>query len=219
MTQYAKLALAALTAVLVLAGSSVAVERVAPRLNVIEFYGGYAIPVGTYNNLAGIPFVDELGFPVNLGLDADDAWDPGFCLGVNYGQVNNQHLAVTLGFLYTRANIDDDLVFGIERPKVNVYDVSANVNWLFLDLRHNPWSPHFGVGFRAGLTEQSYRAFSNEYELTLDLGFNFGAEAKVWTDRHGAFMTLASINHWSFTASDERPRALEIGGGLKYYWR
>jgi len=195
-----------------------AIQPVAPKWSVVEGYGGSASPVGTYDNIAGIPFYDELGRPIEV--DAEEVFDPGYYFGFNYGQLRNGHLLMSLGFRYSKVNLDDNLVFTVERPKVSIYDLELNLNWQFINLQHSPWTPYFGLGFHGGFVRQDYRDFTDEYETAMDLGLNFGADVKIWTSSDSrSFVTLSSINSWSYTASEERPRSLSIGGGLKYYFK
>jgi len=206
---------------LLAAGSSTyAIQRVAPRWSVVEGYGGYASPLGTYDNVGGVPIIDGSGRSIEM--DAEGVYDPSYYFGFNYGQLRNRHLLMNVGFRYTKANLDDQLIplFTIEAPGVHMYDLEINLNWQFLDLHYNPWTPYFGLGFHGGFVRQAYRDFADEYETTLDLGLNFGAEVKLWAapnDR--SFVTLSSINSWTFAASNERLRSLNIGGGLKYYFK
>jgi hypothetical protein len=203
---------------LMAASSADAIQRVAPKWSLVEIYGGYASPLGTYDNVAGIPFYDQ--FDRRIEVDADEVYDPGFYFGFNYGQVRNRHLMMSIGFRYTKANLDDELVFTVGRPKVSIYDLELNLNWQFMNLQHSLWTPYFGLGFHAGLVKQDYRDFADEWETTTDLGLNFGADVKIWSDPSGrAFVTLSSINSWTFVASDERPRSLNIGGGIKYFFK
>ncbi|MBD3257412.1 hypothetical protein GF377_03185 [candidate division GN15 bacterium] len=195
-----------------------AIQRVAPRFSYVEFYGGPTYPVGEYDNIAGISTpLDANNRRVELG--ADEAYDPGFTIGVSYGQLVRGHLQAGIGFRYTRAKIDDALQFSIERPDINVYDIQFNANWLPVDLARQGWSPYVGLGAHAGFVEQSYDEYSNEYEGILDLGLNFGAEFRVWSGTDRNFITLASINNWSLVGSGERPKNFNLGFGLRYYFK
>lgn len=198
--------------------SALAIRRVAPKWSLVEIYAGSASPLGEYNNVAGIPFTDQLGNRIEV--DAEEVYDPGFYFGINYGQVRNGHLLLSAGFRYTKANLDDELAFTVDRPKVDIYDLEVNLNWQFIDLQYSPWTPYVGLGFHGGFVRQNYRDFADEYEATTDLGLNFGADVKIWSDPGSrSFVTLSSINSWTFVASDERPRSLNIGGGIKYFFK
>ncbi|MCP4684047.1 MAG: hypothetical protein GY867_01240 [bacterium] len=204
--------------VLTVGSSAFGIQRRAARWSVVEGYGGAASPLGTYDNIAGIPFVDQLDQPIEV--DAEDVYDPGYYFGFNIGQMRNGHLLMNLGFRYTKANLDDGLEFSVDRPKIGLYDLELNLNWNFIDLQYSPWTPYVGLGFHGGLVRQNYRDFADEYETTMDLGLNFGADVKVWTSSDSrSFVTLSSTNSWTFLASDERPRSLNIGGGLKYFFK
>ncbi len=207
--------IAVLFVLVLAAGSSTfAIQRVAPKWSFTEGYGGSASPLGSYDNIAGVPI--EGGFE----YDAEDAYDPSYYIGFNYGQLRNGHLLMSVGFRYTKVNVDDDREFTFGRPKVAMYDLEMNLNWNFMDLKYSPWTPYFGLGFHGGFVRQNYRDFADEYETTMDLGLNFGADVKVWTSSDSrAFVTLSSINSWTFVASEERPRSLNIGGGLKYFFK
>lgn len=199
-----------------------AIQRVAPRLGMLEFYAGYTIPQGTYDKFLGIWFQgadDRL-----IKLDADDVWNNGYYVGGNYGRMVRERLLVSAGFRFTRAEASDLMLvtFGLRDNEVNhnIYEFELNGNWVFMDLRHNSWSPYVGLGLRAGWLQVDFRHFATEYSGTADLGINFGADIKLWeaSDKR-SFITLASANSWSFAASDDRPRTVKIGASLKYFFR
>lgn len=206
--------------VLTAVSSTHAIQRVAARWSLVEGYGGYSSPLGTYDNAGGVPFFDAQDNPVEM--DAEVIYDPSYYFGFNYGQLRQGHLLMTLGFRYTKVKLDDQLkpLFTAGAPGLSMYDLEVNLNWQFMDLHYSSWSPYFGLGFHAGLVRQNYRDFNDEYNTTADLGLNFGAEVKLWSAPGSrSFVTLASINNWSFAASSERLRGLNIGGGLKYYFK
>ena len=208
-----------LVAVLLVAvPSGQAIQRVAPKYSFVEFYGGPNLPTGSYDKFLGSYITDTLGR--RYELDGDDIYDPGFFLGVNYGQVVRGHLAASVGFRFARVNLDDKLRFSIEEPTINMYDAQFNVNWMFLDLRESVWSPYVGAGVHAGFVQESYSEFADENDAALDFGLNFGVDVKVWKAVDGPqFVTLSSINNWSLVASDVRPRTINIGFGLKYFFK
>lgn len=79
-----------------IAQSSHAIQRVAPKFSFVEVYGGPTFPIGEYDNIAGIQFRDEQNRPITV--DADAVFDPGFVLGVTYGQLLCKHLVASVGF-------------------------------------------------------------------------------------------------------------------------
>ena len=62
--------------------------------------------------------------------------------------------------------------------------------------------------------------YADENELKFTVSVNFGADIKVWTAPSGrSYVALSSVNSWDLLASGQRPRYLNIGGAIKYYFR
>ncbi len=208
---------------LVFAVSSLAearIKRVARRYNVIDFYGGYAIPRGEYDAMGNLPFTDQFGNPINLS--ANEWLDETYFLGFDYGTLYKAHLLYMIGFRFTNHRVMD--VFETPPAKdirFRQYDLEFNANYMFNNLSNLFWSPYVGVGAQAGFTSFSIRGADNdESQLKFALSLNFGVDFKIWSEpQKRSFVTLSSINNLNFLGSDNRPIYLNIGGGLRYYFR
>lgn len=205
-----------------------AVTRVGRRLNVVEFGAGYASPVGKYDHLSDVDFIDE--YDRFRQLDADEVFDPSFSIGAFGGQLRN-HWLVTVGVAYTKVNQLDTIVvggFGYVFPYADAvvfsdfhqWDLRVNVNYQFADLTVDPITPYAGLGFAAGLIYESAPGISTTYDANTLFSINFGAEFKIWTAANQRqFVTLASVNSYDILSSGYRPRNLNIGGAIKIYMR
>lgn len=213
------LAFSILTAVLIIPCTTpqAAIVKVARRINVIDFYGGYAHPWGDYKRLSILPLVNSQGIPVELS--ADEAYDPTYFFGFSYGQLRNDRLLYSLGFRWTHINVEDDLEFTVSRPTLNQYDLDFNLNYFFTNPSVSSVSPYVGLAFHGGVHSYSDRLV-DESEVTLAGGINFGADFRVWSSPSGrSFVALSSVNEWLYAASDERPKYLNLGAAIKYYFR
>ena len=214
---------------LVFAVSSLAeagIKRVTRRWNVIETYGGYSSPIGSYHTIGTIDFVNNSGLLVDI--DADRVYDPTFHLGITYGQLRRGHLLYSIGFTYTKIETLDTFVvdptvsyiFIPVKPSFNQYDIDFNCNFLATNIAKAPIAPYVGIGFHGGITSQTAPGYDSENWLTLATSLNFGADFKLWGDlKNRSFVTLSSINRVDILGSDQRPRYLNFGIGLKYYFR
>ncbi|MEW6412230.1 MAG: hypothetical protein AB1483_07130 [Candidatus Zixiibacteriota bacterium] len=226
------LAITMATAAICFAASSTseaAITKVAKRLNVLEFYGGYAHPVGSYDGIDIIDFLDSQDRLVEL--DADQVYDPGFYFGFNYGQLRSNHILVSLGFRWTHINTldtfyTDPLVpnygwaFVPETPTFNLYDLDLNVNYFFLDPSVSVVAPYVGLGAHAGILSVSGDLIETENDLKFAMGLNFGADFTFWKAPGGrSMMALSSVNEWVVAGSIDRPKYLNFGAALKYYFR
>jgi len=215
--------------ILVLIGvsSSLAIQKVAPRLNVVDIYGGYSAPLGEYDSYILYDFTyDDKTFE----FEGSDIYKSSFHLGVDYGQVINRHWLASIGFCYGSSNYFEDTLWaplpdtvGFRMPrdsKFRQYDISFDLHYLVNDLTEQLWSPYVGASVAAGMSGVVLRDFENEYNATIALSLDFGLDVKLWTapDKR-SFVTLASINSWDFLTSGARPKYLQIGGGIKYYFR
>jgi len=207
---------------LVFAVSSLAearIQRVAKRYYVVDFYAGYAVPHGEYDRMGDVRFVNLSGYPIKI--DAADWLDNTYFLGFDYGALYRDHLLLMVGFRFTNHNVKD--VFSIPEQDIayRQYDLELNVNYMFNDLSKLIWSPYIGIGSQAGFTSLSIKgADNNQSDFKFALSLNFGVDFKIWGGPQSrSFVTLSSINNLNFLGSDNRPQYLNIGGGLKYYFR
>ena len=213
--------------ILILTASQVAaLGRVARRYNVLDFYSGTSSPVGKYDNIAGFyDIVDGNGRPVEV--DADNIYKPTFHLGLNYGQLRNDKMLVTVGFRYTSVAQQEGMALIFlsgdgpsAEAKLRQFDLDFNFNYMFLNIVQRSFAPYVGVGFRAGFTSARAKGFESESRLNTVLAGNFGAELKLWENaKKRAFLTVASVNSYDLFSTGDRPKYFNLGAALKYYFR
>lgn len=195
-----------------------AIVRVARRYSVMDFYGSSSSPVGKYDNIGGmIYFVDGLGRPVEI--DGDEIYDPTYQLGLSYGQVTSNQMLLKIGFRYTKIEVSgNDPLFSF--VSLHQYDLDVNFNYLLMNIIEKSFAPYVGVGLRAGFTNAEASGFSSTARFNTVLAANAGVELKVWEDANKrSFVTLASVNSYDLYASGDRPKYLNIGAAIKYYFR
>lgn len=204
---------------LITAGAAEAgITRVSKRLSFVEFYAGYAKPVGTVD-----------GYPVQYGefliggdpvdADANDIYNTTSSFGLRLGQIVAGHTLVSFGLQYSNLRVLDDPEWSVvPETDFETYDLDFDLNFRFLDFSSSPFSPYVGVGVLAGLIRAHGTGVETEYTGTIGLTANFGAELKVWEGGSGGAMTLASVNDYQLVATGDRPRYLNIGGALRYYF-
>jgi hypothetical protein len=190
-----------------------ALVRVPKRYNYLTFFGGYSSPIGEYDGVGDTDFRDP--FDRDISLDADDIYEPTFHFGFNYGQLRNSHIAFNVGFRYTK--VKHKLEFNVRDVKINQYDVDLELNYLLLNLNREVFSPYVGVGVNAGITSIGADGYENQNHTDIAASVNGGMEFVVGRFTNG-FVTLASINSYTFWNSQNRPKYINIGGGLKYYF-
>jgi len=202
-----------------------AIERVAPSFYMVEGYGGYAAPIGSYTGTA----VSDFTYSGRLyEAEGSDIYDDGFGMGATYGKLIRGHWLASVGLRYIRHNAKDTIViegenFGFimpETPTYSQWDFDINANYQFLNPQFSPVAPYLGVGVHPGVTAGTFRVFDAEYEFNIALGVNFGADFKIWSaSDNRAFVTLSSINSLDIVSSGTRPRHLNVGGGLRYFFK
>ncbi|MFQ6008785.1 MAG: hypothetical protein ACE5K8_07545 [Candidatus Zixiibacteriota bacterium] len=198
--------------------SEARILRVAKRYHLIDFYAGYATPHGEYWKMGDVHFVDRFSRPV--ALDADEWLDETYFLGFDYGTLYRAHWLFMVGFRFTDHNVMD--VFDIpEEILYRQYDLELNLNHMFNDLGHLYWSPYVGIGTQMGFTSFKIKGTANDQsDLKFAFSLNFGVDFKIWGAPGGrSFVTLSSINNFNLFASDDRPKYLNLGAGIKYYFR
>ncbi len=205
----------------ILTGSAMAVTKIPKSLNFMSVFGGMSSPVGTVEGVPG-----EL-FSYNgtiYEIDALNAYDDAVFFGFDYGQVYFRHLSLSVGFSYIGhkyLNPSSPVAWPgwVNSPKLNQYDFTVKSHYLLNDLRTNRWSPYVGLSLLSGFTTVDWGDIENENRLTLALGLDFGAEAKVYRFSHSkGFITLASVNNYNFMTTGDRPQYLHFGGAIKYYY-
>ena len=214
-----------LTLVSGIAVNSFAIERVPGRMNYLEIRSGYAMPLGDYTGLPGVPFVDQDGFPVSI--EGTNVYKDGVSFGVGYGQVFGGKWIAGASFEYARNAVKDPIIqpgfAPVSFPKESAYNHYAIVlNWAYapLDLRDQSWSPYFGPSVSLGLASLSAPGYVTEYQTDFGLDLAFGMDFRVWQSADNRSMVaLSSINSWNFVATSDRVSHLQIGGGLKYFFK
>ncbi len=201
----------------VASSSDAAIKRVASRYNMLNIYGGYADPHGEYDHVGPIPI--ELSINQLATLDADSIYNPTYFLGIDYGTLYSRHVLYMIGFRFTEHNIQDWILDQGEF-KLRQYDIEFNANYYLLDLVEDPWSPYVGAGVQGGFTSYSQRGFDNDSELKFAFSLNLGFDLKLFqAPKKRSYVTLASMNNYNLVASDNRPKYLNIGVGLRYFFR
>ncbi len=205
--------------------TSFGIVRVSKSYNYLQFYGGYAQAVGKYDHINEWNFFDENRRIVEL--NADKVYDPTYSFAVSYGQVRGR-LGLDFGFHYTRVKTPDTFFvsqnyFNLltpETPRFDLYDADLNVNLFLMDPWESIVAPYLGVGFHGGLISATGRIIDTKSDLVFGMGINFGADLKIWTaPSDAAYMTISSVNEYQILGSELRPRYLNIGGAIKYYFR
>jgi hypothetical protein len=211
-----------------IAGQALAIQRVAPRLSLLEFRGGYGMPLGSYDQIIGTTFEFDPGEIVSF--DAERVYAEGYNLGFSYGQMIGGHWLAAIGFDYARHKIENPIeqeigpyiytISFLGNPRYSQYDLTLKGQYVFNNLAHQVWSPFVGLAASAALSTLSAEGFETESDGTFALSLDFGVDFKIWKSSDGrAFLTLASVNSWDFVASDTRPNLLRIGGGLRYFFK
>jgi len=223
-----KALLAAAALVLAMAGQILALERVPAKFSYLEVRFSYAMPLGAYDGLPGFDF--DFGEDGLIEFDADRVYDDGFGFGLTYGQLFGANWRTSAGFDYANNKIKNPIIqqSGIYEYRIGFtddltyqqYDLAVHTSYSPLGLVQSTWSPYFGLGGAIGMASATASGYESDYEFNLAFSLDFGLDAKLWTapdDR--SFLTLASINSWNFAASGDRVKHLQIGGGLRYFFK
>lgn len=149
----------------------------------------------------------------------------------------------SVGFRYTRAEVQGSFADSLEIGQdsvflawydldsyysIHLYELEANFNYFLIDPTESVFAPFVGFGGKAGFMNFSTDLFdvdsgleyADENELKFTLHLNFGADLKLYEAPSGmSYFALSSVNSWDVLASGNRPRYLNIGGALKYYFR
>ena len=201
-----------------------AITRTTRTLNFVEFYAGSSMPQGTYTGLPDYNFIINGSL---VDVDAKDVYDNSFHFGLSYGQLRGPHLLYSLGFKYTRHNVKniipisvDTVVLVDSSTNYNQFDLDFNLNYMITDITKSPFAPYVGIGVQAGLLSISGGGFQSQNEVMLGLRLNFGADFKIWSAKDGtSLLTLSSLNSYDFYGSNQKPKYLNLGVGLRYYFR
>ena len=201
-----------------------AITRTTRTLNFVEFYAGSSMPQGAYTGLPDYDFIIN-GSLVNV--DAKDVYDNSYHFGLAYGQLRGSHLLFSLGFKYIKHDVKniipisvDTVVLVDSSTNYNQFDLDFNLNYMITDITKSPFAPYVGVGVQAGLLSISGGGFQSQNEVMLGLRLNFGGDLKIWSSKDGtSLLTLSSLNSYDFYGSNQKPKYLNLGVGLRYYFR
>ncbi len=203
---------------------ALAVSKVARSINFIDFFAGGSMPVGQRD---GLPDYEFLINNRSVEVNSDDIYGNTFNLGLSYGQLKGSHFLWSVGFHYTDHKAFDLIPLSpdttlqlLYNPTYRQLDVAFNFNFYLTDLQKSSFSPYTGLGIRGGILRIDDDVNESDYSANLGTSWNFGADLKIWSatdDR--TFVTLASVNSYDFYGSSDRPKYLNIGGAIKYYFR
>jgi hypothetical protein len=225
--KYALCFISFVVAVVVFADDSTAsIERTAKRWYMLDLYGGTSMAHGEYDGIAGVPFTgpgDEL-----LKVDASDLYKDGSHLGINYGVMKATTL-FALGFRYTDIRIFEPILipgyepyrpFGFDDVNLTQWDFDLYLHQYFADLSKSTASPYLGLGTQIGATRLTAKGYKSENKMAFALSVDFGADLKITSGAGGrSFVTLSSVNSYQFVGTNDRPKYLNVGVGLKYFFR
>jgi hypothetical protein len=191
----------------------------APRsLYVFDVHTGWSTTTGNYSAIG--PFSWGGG-----SLTAAETFDPTYHFGITAGRLWNDHFLVAAGFTYTKINIDNqigDLLMPLDTSMLRFgqYDFSLDANYYPISPIDQPLAPYFGGGVILGLTSWTPPGFRSESQFNVGLNLNFGVDLRVWKAKDGrGFVTLSSVNSANILATGDRPRFVNIGGAVKYFFR
>lgn len=200
-----------------------AITRVAKTVRFLEFYAGISSPVGSRNGFPG----DGSAFPTSEKVNSSDIYDNSFHFGISYGQIYRSNLLGSIGFRFTKHEFLDTIKISdtlslilIGDPSLSQFDLDFSINYLILDFDNSSFVPYVGAGIQAGILVISEKGFESRRETMLGLSVNFGADLKLSSAKNGTPMwTLVSINSYNLYGFNEKPNYLNIGLGLRYYFR
>ncbi len=207
-----------------MASDAMAVSKVARSFNFVDFFAGSSMPVG---NRHGLPDYDFLINNRPVKVNSEDIYGNTFHLGITYGQFRGNNLLWSAGFRYTKNDVFDTIpltntIISVDtfNTSYNQFDIDFNLNYLLTDIAKSSFSPYGGIGFQAGIISISQDGYSTDYSANLGLSLNFGADLKIWNAVDNlSFVTLSSVNSYDLLGSSDRPKYLNIGGAIKYYFR
>jgi len=205
------------------------IERTAKRWYMIDLYGGTSMPHGEYEGIGGTTFITGTGGVLKIG--ADYLYDDGTHFGVDYGVMRTRTL-LALGFRFTDIQYKDLVIlpgyepflpFGAYGPiTVNLtqWDFDFTVHHFLADLSSHSAAPYVGIGAQVGATSKTATGFNSVNRSTFALSLDFGADVKISSGEGGrSFVTLSSVNSYQFVGTGDRPKYLNVGVGLKYFFR
>ncbi|HPC11748.1 MAG TPA: hypothetical protein PK112_06570, partial [candidate division Zixibacteria bacterium] len=125
-----------------------------------------------------------------------------------------------LGFRYTNHQEQDWFKDHPDEFHLAQYDLNLNLHVYAVPPTKSIVAPYGGVGVQAGLLNIEIAGYDDESDLTILMAADFGLDLKVAEFSKGrSFLTLASINSYDLFGTEDRPKYLTIGGGLRYWFR
>lgn len=208
-------------------GSNAGMVRVAKRLNYLDIYGGYSKPVGSINGVVTDPLLVD---GRRVSVDIDSAYSATAFFGISYGQLRSGHILYSLGFRYTHHDIKDTINYPpnhfltwvplSEKPSYNQYDIDINLNYYLTDPSRAILSPYLGIGFHGGLLAVTSEGYQSTNDVTTALSLNFGADMNLYSGpKDRTLVTLASVNSYNLLASGDRPKYLNVGAAVRFWFR
>ncbi|MEK7774716.1 MAG: hypothetical protein AAB305_02380 [Candidatus Zixiibacteriota bacterium] len=203
--------------------STAGIERTAKRWYMIDIYGGTSMAHGEYEGLAGDPILQD----TNFVAQEDSLYEDAFHLGISYAVLRSNFL-MGVGFRFTDIKYKDTIYGGevdvILFPSLNAnmtqWDFDIYLHYYPVDLSKQSISPYFGFGIQPGLTSITARGHKSTNVATFALSLDFGGDVKIFSGEGGrSFVTLASVNSYQFVGTNDRPKYLNVGMGLKYFFR
>jgi len=229
MVSMKNIGISALALIMAAATPAGAIQRVAAKFGIVEARFGYAMPLGEYDGLPGLDFIfDESEL---VAFDAERVYEDGYAFGLSYGQALGGHWRASVGFDYARNKVKNPIIqrigdyqYSIEDLPNNLsndqYDLAFRTAYAFTDLNQLGWSPFLGLGALAGLSSSRSPGYPANSEFDFGMSLDFGLDVKLWQGSDGrTFAALSSINSWNFVTTGERVSHLQIGGGLKYFFK
>ena len=223
---------------LLVPAASAEIQRVARKINYFQIRGGYTTPVGKINGYQDLSWADlfDTDEP-NPSIGADQVYKDTWSIGLDYGFLRWDHVALSFGFQYTSVPVQDSVVlefdtfygtvgFNTVDVNVNLYDINLNADFYPFSPFTSKLLPYVGAGITGGLLVFSGQGtdaatgveFGSTGEVELAAHANFGIDYKVWGNRRsGSFITISSVNSYEFWSSDYRPAYGNLFLGLKYF--
>ncbi|MEW5795539.1 MAG: hypothetical protein AB1772_04180 [Candidatus Zixiibacteriota bacterium] len=222
---HGKAVLTVLALVVGVAGQSWGIQRVAARFAYLELRFAYAMPQGEYDGLPGSEFETNDGY--GLEIDGTHIYEDGYSFGLAYGRLFEGKWALGAGFEYARHRVKNPIVVpGFEpvrfpeRSTYHHYAIALRATYSPLDLKESGWSPYLGPAATFGLAALTSPGYITEYEADFGLDIEFGLDVTLWQAADNrSFLALSSINSWNFLATDDRVSHLQIGGGIRYFFK
>jgi len=228
-----------LTLVMILAFSNTAfsVSKVAARWYTLDIYSGSSTATGNYGGFRSEKWVNLFTTTgPNPSVAAADIYNSTYHIGLNYGNLRNDHIFYSLGFRYTKVKMNDSIIVRFNQGvgtlfpvfDVNLYDINFNLNYYLSNLTKSDWSPYFGIGFASGLEVFSVDGidttsglkFESETEIKFALALNFGADFKLWSSKDNRnHLAVSSNNSFEFVGTGNRPKYFNFGLALRLYFR